>query len=190
MRALAGSQFVAIAIASPADWSGNDWTGAGTTLLAAAALLGGGWALYTYRQTRSVEGVRSIHNLFQAFYTDQKFQRARQSLQYEYSRSVAPLLEGRLKDPPDQVEQLADRELLEELDGLLNYFEHMLYLEDKRHVRGEERQAVFRYWLDLMRGLDTLREYVMHFQFERLAEELSAHGGNRSRATLRTLPRP
>ena len=67
-----------------------------------------------------------------------------------------------------------DQVLLEQLDMLLNYFEHVIYLEQERHLTKQDRQAVFEYWFDLMQAPDraAIRRYASWFGFERVAYAL------------------
>jgi hypothetical protein len=94
-------------------------------------------------------------------------------MEYRYDTELGPLLERRVTD--SHVPATADEQaLLEQLDMLLNYFEHVIYLENERHLTKRYRQAVFEYWFELMQAPDraAIRRYAAWFRFERVAYAL------------------
>jgi gamma-glutamylcyclotransferase (GGCT)/AIG2-like uncharacterized protein YtfP len=84
-------------------------------------------------------------------------------------------LERRITDRDVPI-STAEMDLLEKLDDLLNYFEHVLYLEGEKLIAKRDRQAVLEYWFDLMAEDDRagLRRYAARWGFERVANELDA----------------
>jgi gamma-glutamylcyclotransferase (GGCT)/AIG2-like uncharacterized protein YtfP len=153
------------------------WSALGSMLLGVGAVLGGFWALYNYHRTRRYEAARWLQGVFKDFYLSERFKEVRELLEYGYPERTGPLLERRITDRhvPITTEEMR---LLGELDNLLNYFEHVLYLEQERHISLKDRQAVFEYWFDIMGAPEraSLRRYVARFGFERLAKALSAEG--------------
>lgn len=146
-----------------------------TAVLSLAAIVGGGWGLYSYHQARRVEAARWLQGVFKDFYLSTQFKDVCRLLEYDFDTIAGPLLERRITDrhvpvTPDEVE------ILSQLDTLLNYFEHVLYLENESHLTERDRQAVFEYWFDIM-GEDQragLRRYIARFGFERIAKVLNA----------------
>ena len=65
---------------------------------------------------------------------------------------------------------------MREFDTLLNFFEHIMYLESQRHLRRRDREAMFNYWIQLLRAPDyaAVRKYLARFDYERLAAEVGA----------------
>jgi hypothetical protein len=150
------------------------WAALGQMLLGVAAVLGGGRALYIYSQSRRHEAATWLQGIYRDFYLAENFINIRQVLEYHYA-DAAPLLTRRIEDPtlpttPDE------EQLLGELDMLLNYFELVLYLEEKRRFPKKDRQAMLDYWLDLISEphLEELRRYVVRFKFRRVARALEA----------------
>jgi gamma-glutamylcyclotransferase (GGCT)/AIG2-like uncharacterized protein YtfP len=122
-------------------------------MLAAAAVFGGLWALYNYWGRRRVEAAHWIHELFREFYVADRYRD----------------IKWRLVRPEED-------QLLRDLDTLLNFFEHIMYLESQRHLRTRDRKAMFNYWLELLRAPEyaALRKYIARFDYERLAKTIEA----------------
>jgi gamma-glutamylcyclotransferase (GGCT)/AIG2-like uncharacterized protein YtfP len=144
-------------------------------VLAIGAVGTAGWGVYSYRAAKRVEAAKWIQGLFRDFYIEDRFKRVRELLEYEWEDKAGPLLARRLSNreiPPDYWERLA----LQELDMLLNYFEHVLYLEEERHLSAQDRKALFSYWFEIMGKADrgSLRRYAACFDFERVAKALKA----------------
>lgn len=150
--------------------SSDDWSAVGQLLVALVAVAGGGWALYGYRESRRLEAARWLHGIFRDFYVDDRFDDVRWLLNSRtYEQDVVPLLTDRLENDRDFADD--QRALLRQLDVLLNFFEHLLYLESERHLRMNDREALFGYWFTLMRSDDyeLLQRYVRRFGYEYLA---------------------
>jgi gamma-glutamylcyclotransferase (GGCT)/AIG2-like uncharacterized protein YtfP len=66
-------------------------------------------------------------------------------------------------------------ELLEKLDELLNYFEHVLYLGEQRHLKRSDILVLLKYWFDLMakRHRVALRQYAAMYSYELVLTELN-----------------
>lgn len=158
-------------------WGPNDWSAFGNVLLGIGALAAGAWALFNYQLARRATAASWLQGVFRDFYLSDRFVGIRATLEYDYVSDAGPLLERRVTDRDVPLTD-SDRDLLFELDTLLNYFEHVLYLENEGQLRTLDRQAVFEYWFDVMcepeRG--GLRLYVQRFGFERVADVLKADG--------------
>lgn len=163
------------AIATISSWSHEQWSAFASVVLAVGAVATGLWGIYSYRKAKRTEAARWIQGLFRDFYLEDKFNSVRQVLEYDYAEKVAPLLTRRLtnRDIPISGDE---RAVLQELDMLLNYFEHVLYLEAEGHVSTKDRDAIFDYWFEIMKAPEraSLRRYAACFNFERVAEALGA----------------
>jgi gamma-glutamylcyclotransferase (GGCT)/AIG2-like uncharacterized protein YtfP len=152
------------------SWEANEWSAFGTVLLGLGAITAGAWTLFNYRRSRRAEAAHWLQGVFRDFYLEDRFRKIKLLMEYEYPEKLAPLLERRVTDRhvPVTAEETA---LLDQLDMLLNYFEHVIYLEREGHFKQRDRQAVFEYWFDLM-GADeraAIRRYAAWFGFERVA---------------------
>jgi gamma-glutamylcyclotransferase (GGCT)/AIG2-like uncharacterized protein YtfP len=156
-------------------WGAQEWSALGDMLLGVGAVSAGLWTLFNYRKNRRVEAARWLHGVFRDFYLDDRFAEVRATLEYEYRDQAGPLLERRLTDRDVQLTE-RDQELLFQLDTLLNYFEHVLYLEHEKHLEKRDRQAIFEYWFEVLSSDDcaALRRYAASFGFERVADTLQA----------------
>lgn len=153
----------------------DEWYALGTMLLGIGAVIGGFWALYNYHRTRRAEAATWLQGVFRDFYLADTFRDVRLLLEYSFDQEAGPLLERRITDRhvPISSEDVA---LLEKLDTLLNYFEHVLYLEEARQITRKDRQSVFEYWFDIMESEKraALRKYAARFGFERVSSTLNA----------------
>lgn len=153
--------------------SPDGWSALGQMVLAVGAIAAGFWAVHNYRKAQSAEAARWLQSLFSDFYLSDHFTDVRLLLEYSYPERAGPLLERRMTDrdvplTPEEIDVLRD------LDTLLNYFEHLLYLEDKKSFNTKDRQSLFEYWFDVMQTPEraSLRMYADRFGFERVADEL------------------
>ncbi len=154
----------------------QDWSALGQTLLGIGAIFGGLWAIYNFRRVRRQEAARWLQGVFKDFYLADTFKDVRELLEYNYPELAGPLLERRITDR--HVPITADEmRLLQDLDTLFNYFEHVLYLEYEGQITRNDRQAVFEYWFDIMSDSDraSVRRYAARFGFERVAKALKAN---------------
>lgn len=154
---------LALASGNAAEWA----TAAGTALIALAA---GVWTLLNNKRNRRTEAARWVREIFRDFYLDERFDAIKETMEYDYGRTLGPLLEQRLTNPDLPLDN-EETDLLRQLDMFLNYFEHLLYLEGEGHFSERDQQAVFRYWFKLMRTpeREAVRLYVRRYEFKRLA---------------------
>jgi gamma-glutamylcyclotransferase (GGCT)/AIG2-like uncharacterized protein YtfP len=101
------------------------------------------------------------------------FSKIRTLFEYSYQDKLASLIERRITNREIALTD-DDVSILKELDTLLNYFEHVLYLENDGHMSNGDRQAVFEYWFELMLAPECggLRRYIDTFGFERIERAL------------------
>jgi hypothetical protein len=162
------AQTLALASGTAAEWV----TAWGTVLL---GLVAGAWTLFNFRRNRRVEAARWVREIFHDFYLDDRFDEIKRALEYDYGRTLKPLLERRLTNPENRVSS-SDVDLLGQLDMFLNYFEHLLYLEGEGHFAQRDQQAVFRYWFALMAAPQraALWRYTDAFEFRRVTVAIAA----------------
>ena len=152
------------------------WSAIGQTLLGIGAVAGGLWAIYNFRRTRRLEAARWLQGVFRDFYLATTFKDVRELLEYNYPELAGPLLERRITDRHVPI-STQEMRLLQDLDTLFNYFEHVLYLEYEGQITRNDRQAVFAYWFDIMSEPDraSVRRYAAKFGFERVTKALEAN---------------
>jgi hypothetical protein len=128
------------------------------------------WALYQYRVRRRTEAARWMQEMFRRFYVEEKFSEGRALLEYDFEQELSPILKLRVADRDISLSQI-EREKLAHADKVLNYFEHLLYLEEVGNIRRSDRLVFFEYWFDLLSGPDraVLRRYLNGCGYERLA---------------------
>jgi gamma-glutamylcyclotransferase (GGCT)/AIG2-like uncharacterized protein YtfP len=163
-------------LATAVHWSADQWSAFGTVTLAGAAVFGGMWALYNYWKQRRIEAAHWVHDLFRDFYIADRYRDIKwQLIRPTYHGKIAPILERRLANRDLPLEDDEDQ-LLRDLDTLLNFFEHILYLESQRHLRKRDREAMFNYWISLLSAPDyaAVRKYLARFDYEQLAAQAGA----------------
>ncbi len=135
-------------VATALGMSAEGWYALGQMMLGVGALVGGAWALFNYQRSRRFEAARWLQGVFRDFYLSDRFKDVRELLEYNYPERTSPLLERRITDRhvPITIEEM---NLLRDLDTLLNYFEHILYLENEGQLSRKDRRAVFDYWFDI-----------------------------------------
>lgn len=154
-------------------WTYNEWYAFGTMLLGVGAIVAGLWSFFNYLQTRRHNAAIWLNKLFSEFYIKTTFENIRTLLEYHYEDMIGPLIEKRITNRDIPI-NLNETNILKELDTLLNYFEHVLYLEQEKHLKSHDRQALLQYWFDLMSSdrCGGLRVYIANFGFERIQKEL------------------
>ena len=156
-----------------------NWISAVAELIFALGAVGGGvWGVYTYRKSKRTEAAEWINELFRDFYLNDQFEEIRRGLEYHYDEEIQQLIEGRLTERDRNIKPLdkEDIELLAQIDDLLNYFEHISYLEQEGHIKTEDKEAMFEYWFRLLDQpkFAAIRRYVSKFGFNRISDSLDA----------------
>lgn len=159
--------------------SSPDWISAVAELIFALGAVGGGiWGVYTYRKSKRTEAAEWINELFRDFYLNDRFEEIRRGLEYHYDEDIQNLIEGRLTERDRNMKPLDDEdiELLAQIDDLLNYFEHISYLEQEGHIKTEDKEVMFEYWFRLLDQpkFAAIRRYVSKFGFDRITDSLDA----------------
>jgi len=135
-----------------------------------AALIGGVWALWIYYRSKEKERAEWLHELFTSFYLSKDLCQVRMSLEFGAAELI-PLIE-RVMISPDVTFDENQRKLLCDLDTSLNYFEFILHLEERGQLRTADREAIFKYWYNLINEptLASMRMYISRYDYEALAK--------------------
>ena len=135
-----------------------------------AAVFAGGWAIYTYKKSKRAEATKRIFDMYNSFYTNEKYFWARDVFEHEYIEIVAPLLEKRVTDRHIKLTK-QEVENLRRLDLMFNFFEHLIYLEEQHILERSDREVFFEYWFDFFSYPERggLRRYFAKCGYERLA---------------------
>lgn len=148
----------------------------GQALTGLAVVVGGGWALVTYRNAKRAEAAKWLFEVFNRFQVGKAFKKAKLIFDFEYREVVEPILgravfygtEGLLRD---------ERQPSVLIDRILNYLEHLMYMKANKHVTEADCRAYFGYWLGLLDHPDrgALRRYLHGFGYDRLSARVKAH---------------
>lgn len=164
-----------LALVLLAAWGANSWNAAGQVVLAVGAIVAAGWAVFTYRRAKRAEAARWLQGLFREFYTEPTIVAAREILEYDFQNLAASVLELRVTDRHIAL-RADEREVLRQLDLVLNYFEQLLYLESQKLIAQHDREVFFQYWLELLKEPNraAIRRYLARCGYERCASWLGA----------------
>lgn len=170
MHALNMNQFL--------EWIRYYGPGIGNLVTALGVVLGGLWAIWEYRKAKSRESAKWLHDLFSSFYLDHRFDKLRIALEFEYSERLAPVVERVLIDENARFVE-AEKQVLCDLDTILNYLEFILHLEKSNHLGTNDRQAIFAYWYELISKPDyaALRMYLCQFGYEAISFAIAGYDG-------------
>jgi gamma-glutamylcyclotransferase (GGCT)/AIG2-like uncharacterized protein YtfP len=136
-----------------------------------AALMGGIWALMLYHRGKRREAAQWMHDIFQRFQLGKEFDRAKLIFDFEYRDAVEPILAALVAGGNTALDR-RKRSDSQDIDRLLNYLEHLVYLADNGHAKWSDCLAYFKYWFDLLADPErgALRRYLVKFGYERLAK--------------------
>jgi len=160
---------------APVHWS-ELAAALGQALTGLAVVVGGGWALVTYRNAKRAEAAKWLFEVFNRFQVGRAFKKAKLIFDFEYREVVEPILgravfygtEGLLRE---------ERQPSVLIDRILNYLEHLMYMKANSHVTEADCRAYFGYWLGLLdhpeRG--ALRRYLHGFGYDGLAMRVETH---------------
>jgi len=161
------------------EWGADEWSALGNIILSISVTIAGFWTLYNFSRTRKTDRAQWLKQIFVEFYLDDSFSVVRSYLEYNYEDKLSKLIERRFFDRDITITD-HEASILKELDQLLNYFEHLLYLEDSGLLLRKDRDAIFEYWFDILSAPEkaVMRRYTGHFGFERVAKALNASTKN------------
>jgi gamma-glutamylcyclotransferase (GGCT)/AIG2-like uncharacterized protein YtfP len=155
------------------------------SLVTAAGVVGGGlWVVWEYHRTKRHESAKWLHDLFSRFYLEPKFKKIRICLEFDYTTTLAPLIERVLIDERGDFSD-EDKQLLCDLDTMLNHLEFILYLQKDGHLSESDRKAIFSYWYNLVCKTEyaALRMYLSHYDYEAISSAIDRLlGSERPRA--------
>ena len=131
-----------------------------------AAVMG----LITYNRAKRREAAQWLYEVFQKFQLAPEFDQAKKILDFRYREVVEPL-HAALVASGNAAILSHEEETCHQIDRILNYLEHLLYLSDSNLVEWSDCSAYFQYWFDLIlqpeRGV--LRRYLVRFGYDRLS---------------------
>ncbi|HEX8457458.1 MAG TPA: hypothetical protein VF656_09190 [Pyrinomonadaceae bacterium] len=110
--------------------------------VASLAVIG---AAYTYWQNRRLEQSRWASTFYEKFYEHERYK----------------VIRDKLDCPTDltEVNYLVDTESPQFTD-YLNFFEHVVIFANSGQLKSEDVENSFRYYLDCLKKLDKVREYI------------------------------
>lgn len=153
----------------------TDWYALGQMLVGMAAVGGSIWAVRLFVESRRLEAAKWLDGIFRDFYVNESFADVRWLLaRRTFLNEVVPILDRSIQDPTDILNK-KDAQTLHRIDRLLNFFEHVLYMESEGHLPAKAREAFFGYWFELMKSEPylPLRSYLRRYGYEYLARFLS-----------------
>lgn len=138
------------------------------------ATIGGLWSVRKVLDAKRADQAAWLHKLFVDFYLREEFRPLRKMLEYG-DNSIAALIERRVSRRELTVDS-SEADLLCSLDSFLNYLELLFTLEQEGQIHRRGRDAVFRYWNDVLclPQNSALRRYLDRFGFEAIVEVLPA----------------
>jgi hypothetical protein len=116
--------------------------------------------------------VRWLHQKCEDFYKGSQFDQMRTDIEFRadyFSSVLLPQITGDLATLSAD-----DRTYARQIDNFLNYFESIFYLVDCRQLDGRDVEAMFEYWLGVLKRPDhrVTRIYARNLGYERLARHL------------------
>jgi hypothetical protein len=156
-----------------------DWYALGQMLVGIAAFGGSIWAVRLYSSSKRLEAAKWLDGIFRDFYVNESFADARWILaRRTFAKDVVPVLNRSIADPADLLDE-EEAHLLHQVDRLLNFFEHLLYMESEGQLPLRAREAFFGYWFGLMRSAQyrPLQAYIHVYGYDYLDAFLNSEDG-------------
>jgi len=162
---------------------GTYLAGAGTIVLAVAAIVTGVLAIREYRSRTQAEKVKWLFELFEKFYEGDNYKAIRKRIDYDNLDDIRKAMrQESIGNPP-----LSDTQkvVLDEFTEYLNFFEMIAYLKQEKQLTQHDIEAMFQYYLRRLLQVDKdsrIRGYIKEQGFENLDRLLvecakeSAHG--------------
>lgn len=157
------------------QWTPQHWNALGNVMLGIGALVGGIFGLHTWRKAVRTREAEWLDRLFERFYLDGTFSPVLLSFEYDFASGTDRLVDRVLtmETPvlgPDEIARIRN------VDVVLNFLEHLLYLTSDRHLLARDRDAMFGYWLGLLSQprYASLRQYAVQFGYEHVARHSNA----------------
>lgn len=162
---------------------GTYLAGAGTIVLAVAAIVTGVLAIREYRSRNQAEKVKWLFELFEKFYERDTYKAIRKRIDYD---NLDDIREAARQESQGEA-RLSDTQkvLLDQFTDHLNFFEMIAYLQQEEQLTRDDIKAMFQYYLTRLLQVDQsseIRGYIKEQGFENLDRLLleyakeSAHG--------------
>lgn len=160
---------------APAGWGPSHWDALGNVLLGVGAVVGGVFGLHTYRKSTRTREAEWLDRLFERFYLNPVFSPVLLSFEYDFAAGTDRLVD-RVLTVGTPVLDKDEIDRIRNVDVVLNFLEHLLYLESDKHLLAQDRDAMFGYWLGLLSQprYASLRQYALQFGYEHVAAYCSA----------------
>lgn len=132
------------------------------------------WTVWTYHKSKKKESAEWLHKLFTSFYLSNDVYPIRTAIEFESETKLRPVIERMLIN--EDLETTEDeRRILCDVDSLLNYFEFILYLEEKGQISRADCEKLFAYWFSLLNkpSVGYLRLYCHRFGYEGICEKIT-----------------
>jgi gamma-glutamylcyclotransferase (GGCT)/AIG2-like uncharacterized protein YtfP len=149
----------------------NDYKDAITILILGPAAF---WTLWIYHKSKKKESAEWLHKLFTSFYLSEDVYPIRTAIEFESETKLRPVIERMLIN--EHLETTKDEQrILCDVDTLLNYFEFILYLEEKGQISRADCEKLFDYWFSLLNkpSVGYLRLYCHRFGYEGICEKIT-----------------
>lgn len=128
------------------------------------------WVTYkNYAYHTQLERLKWLQQLFESFYTVDRYKAIRQQIDFEGLKRLMPLL-IRSESEPETLRG-EERAQVDLLTDYLNFFEWIAFLESKEQLAFEDVDAMFNYYLKRLLQVDPdrqLRKYIRDKGFEGL----------------------
>lgn len=129
-----------------------------------AALGGGLFALFTYRQGQQQRRAEWLDNLYTRFYEQAQYKRIRRIIDYEIEPDLSNLRMA--------IDSGTDADVVEELVDYLNFFEFLGSLTDMGQLSKNEVSMMFEYYISRLNAHAFVVTFVQTQGFERLSTML------------------
>lgn len=141
-----------------------------------AILFGSIGGLRAYYKTKRKEAAQWVFDVFQPFQIGDEFDTGKKLLDFEHQAVVEPLL-GEMIFHDSPALDRASQDVSVHIDRVLNYLEHICYLEQEGMVTRQDRETYFGYWFSLLKrdNRGALRRYCVRFDYNNLAQFTQAH---------------
>jgi hypothetical protein len=147
--------------------AGTYLSGAGTVMLAIAAIVGGAVGLSDYRKKATAEKAKWLLQLFEKLFENSNYTEVRRKLDYDDLADVKTMIE---RDGGSEPFTAAEQIEFDRFTDYLNFFEFVAHLKAIGQLTSEDIGAVFDYYLRLLTWSRNpeIRRYLVETGFENL----------------------
>ncbi len=127
-------------------------------------------SIFTYRRSVRIRKSEWLNALFEKYYENERYKRIRKILDYrDIDHKEYDSLKGIIKKLLSGDKNLDDTEItfMEELVDYLNFFELIGSFVELNQLKHKEVKLMFEYYLNMIKEIDFLVEYLRFEGFER-----------------------